>query len=847
VKTRRTIYTDDMLDRAMKNIKEYKWARRKKEYLLQRAQEICSMDDDFIWRLIPGPGIPRTAQVNEAMGCPNCGREIDKYGYRPWLVDVLREPWKIKCPSCGEVYPKNDFGTFYQSGLDESGIFILEKADRTLLFNAEYENANHLYRTLWVDDSTGYIDKEGNRFKFIGFYGFKLWEWILDSLVTLRDAYLYSGDTSYARKGLILLHRIANVYPSMEYHYWYRKGFGCSCGGSGRGRLYGCIWEAFVAVKLCTAWDAFFPCIDDDKLLDFLRRKGTQEDLRENIENNIVRHIIEDVRIQNIQGNSGMHQYAMAIAAIALDHPRDTPEVIRWLFRPEVMDGRTLLGGGLPTILFERMDRDGMGDEAAPGYNLLWVGMLEGIYGVISRYSDINVPRWWTDGIQKLKRSRSTQFHMVCIDRFVPNIGDVGSTGAPAIKEMLYSGGRRLSGWITVQGYIHLFNLYKDPGFLRMALYLNRGSLDGLGDDVQVEDLTNTLSRGVYIDSIFELDPERAIYEAEQVLNEYGPLILKSKCHDGYGLAVLRGGADRFKRALWLYFGRTSCAHGHRDHLNIGLYAFGLDLLPDLGYPENTGPWPKRIGWTSHTISHNTVLLDNTRQERSYTGHLTLFKVSPGVQVVEAKSDMVYPYATLYKRTVCMIDISEEAFYIVDFFRAAGAKDYYYSFHGAEGQVHVEGAKLIPQKKGTYAGPNVEYGQFYDGALNSSYNGSGFQYLHNVERDPNPDQVVSLDWDIKDSWGVLEEPRDIHLRLTLLCPDGEIALADGIPPQRSQSVPNSLKYMLLHRRAPETLGTSFVSIIEPYKDKSKIRSISKADPRTVHYNHSEPIFVDSVK
>src|SRR5699024_3479397 len=39
------------------------------------------------------------------------------------------------------------------------------------------------------------------------------------------------------------------------------------------------------------------------------------------------------------------------------------------------------------------------------------------------------------------------------------------------------------------------------------------------------------------------------------------------------------------QRDLWMYYGRNT-GHGHKDTLNIGLHAFGIDLSPDLGYPE---------------------------------------------------------------------------------------------------------------------------------------------------------------------------------------------------------------------------------------------------------------------
>ena len=44
-----------------------------------------------------------------------------------------------------------------------------------------------------------------------------------------------------------------------------------------------------------------------------------------------------------------------------------------------------------------------------------------------------------------------------------------------------------------------------------------------------------------------------------------------------------------------MYYGcAVTNSHTHYDRMNIGLFAKGLNLMPDLGYPERTGAWPKR-------------------------------------------------------------------------------------------------------------------------------------------------------------------------------------------------------------------------------------------------------------
>ena len=54
---------------------------------------------------------------------------------------------------------------------------------------------------------------------------------------------------------------------------------------------------------------------------------------------------------------------------------------------------------------------------------------------------------------------------------------------------------------------------------------------------------------------------------------------------------MLRSGRGREARAAWLDYD-SGGRHGHADALNLGLFAKGLDLLPDFGYPPvQYGGW----------------------------------------------------------------------------------------------------------------------------------------------------------------------------------------------------------------------------------------------------------------
>lgn len=216
------------------------------------------------------------------------------------------------------------------------------------------------------------------------------------------------------------------------------------------------------------------------------------------------------------------------------------------------------------------------------------------------------------------------------------------------------------------------------------------------------------------------------------------------------------------QRDIWIYYGRNT-GHGHKDTLNIGVHAYGLDLSPDLGYPEETGSQPNRMEWVSNTVSHNTVVVDKSKQNDIYVGTPIHFDDGDMIDLIDVDAKEVYPQTDMYRRIVAMIKVNDEISYGVDFFRVKGGNDHHYSFHGYEGPVVTEGLNLVPQKDengnfiGTYAGVDTEYGvrPNDDHGTGWDYKGDGFHWLKNVERDTSPGTKFSIDWDIVDGRKVL--------------------------------------------------------------------------------------------
>jgi hypothetical protein len=291
------------------------------------------------------------------------------------------------------------------------------------------------------------------------------------------------------------------------------------------------------------------------------------------------------------------------------------------------------------------------------------------------------------------------------------------------------------------------------------------------------------------------------------------------------------------QRDVWLYYGRNG-GHGHKDTLNLGLHSFGMDLAPDLGYPDVTGNDPKRMEWTSNTIAHNTVVVNKSKQRNSVVGIPHHFDGDGIVQLFDVEAPQAYPDTDMYRRTTSLIRADDSHSYAVDFFRVEGGDSHHFSFHSADGTVTTEGLQLVPQTDssgsytGTYAGADVPYGQKEPGSgTGGGYMGSGFHYLNNVDRAPDPGVPFSVDWKVKDTWDIHEQDPNAHIRLTMLNAVDEVALADGQPPQNNARSPKAVRYMIAERSG-QHLKSTFTSVIEPYRQERFIDSIELAVVKT---------------
>ena len=795
-------YTREKIQNLRNNCNKYDWAKELKNAAINNAKNFANKSDDEIWSLVPGQNTPRGIDVTldriakgpKVLGCLKCGLDVLKFGNYPYEPEFENKPWKLTCPSCKSVFPTNDFGKFYASALDDSGQFNVSKGDKSLLFNTAHPDPSDPLHKYGVDDGYGYLDQNGRAHRFIGYYVWKKWDYISKGLADLAEVYLYTGDKMYARKAAIILDRIADVYPEMDWKPYADKGWYHSDGGRNMGKIHGSIWETRIITSFADSYDKIISgTVDNSELYSFLKKqskkytignKGTRELLMQNIDDGLLRTAYKAVLSTHIRGNQGMHQLTLATCAIALDSQPESNLWIDWIFAAN--------GGNIPGLMISTFDRDGTSNEGAPGYNLYWGRFITQVAERLQGY-----PAYTKHNIIKEFPQFNTTFlaayRMAALGIAIPNMGDSGSTGTVSNS---YADPKFIA-----KGYIFT----KDPEFAKAAYLSNKNSADKLGRD------------------IFSEDPDAISKEIQKIAEPLGMRPQGGYLMSGFGLALLENGIGNSGVALANNFGRT-IMHAHPDLMNFDLLAFGKWLAPDHGYPEFATKIPSNTDWTGSTVAHNLVFVNEKPQKEVWGGHTKLFKQLKGFGVFELDGQKAYPETKTYQRTMFLVDAEsgQNNSYVIDIFKVEGGNDHLYSFHGPPGEISNTGLRLTEQKTGTYAGENIEKGLAANGFP------QGYSFFYNVKKDLNPPANSMLDWKVETGYRGLKAGENIHLRMYSLTQSNDIALADGDPPQNKPGNPKKLGYVLMHRKG-ENLNSTFISVFEPYKENPFIKSVKRID------------------
>ena len=327
----------------------------------------------------------------------------------------------------------------------------------------------------------------------------------------------------------------------------------------------------------------------------------------------------------------------------------------------------------------------------------------------------------------------------------------------------------------------------------------------------------------------------------------------------GYGFAVLRDGEaygdvgtptyTNDKRDFWIYFGRNG-GHGHYDTLNLGIEAFGLNFAPDNGTPEKKTHNRPRYQWTESTLAHNTVNVNALRQSDSgFHGYPQHFDDSGDVKLMDIDAPQVYADTSIYRRTLVMINVGNDASYGVDFFRVKGGNEHIYSFHAQSDTAETYGIdadKIVPQIDevtgeyiGSYEGRDIPWDVHMEYTENTTqFENIGKSMLGEV-RCAGEDALLgdnfAIDFKITDFNKVLKSGASgLRLRLTMFNDDTdsvttEVALAKGKNTGNASNgnIPD-FEYALIKREG-ENLDSLYTSVYEPYRNERTLSEMREVE------------------
>ncbi|MBT6144931.1 MAG: hypothetical protein HOH74_05850, partial [Gemmatimonadetes bacterium] len=785
-----TYYTPERIEAARQNLARYDWAKD----LFERIQTgdalryyigpeygpaatYAEQSDEFMWMLQPTTTIPRAMDHEARAICPVHGTKVrDINPWCPYNIDPVNHPYKIQCMLGGEWYPSND----YAAGDMTSGDF--------------------------PDDGSGCVI-DGRRYFFLREYAHMAYgSVVIPALRSLSQAYALTGDPRYGRKGAILLARLASEYPNhddrqdrlfyalyngRDPHYRWKTG----------GMITDLIWETFCLEGAVYAYDGLFSYMDQDPdMLAFLKEKGlpadSADDLRGYIEHYLVRAGMTGLLNGAIHGNEGHHQAAALACALVLDDYSDaSPNSV------EMVDYTFHGAGHAAHLLVNGLTRDGGGHES-PSYNRIKLDLIRvdqamasirqhqpGLFP-LDRYPDLF-------GEPKARSIFDWYVDVTLLDAYLPPIGDTGGIGElKRVDPRFYS--------LLMEQNVYAFGRYGDARLARAAT-----SPDGTP----------------FPGELFEPYPADGIAAAlEQPESQ---IDRGSRLFDGYGMAILASGEDQQRRAALLNY-TSLLGHRQNDHLTLGLYARGLDWLPDLGYPLS---WDYRWQWDSNSLAHNTVTVDETQPRQDFGGFGRLFASEGGVHVIVADHDP-YPMdrvepardgaapTQLYERLVVLVDVDDDRFYMVDLFAVDGGDQHDQSWHGPLVPVVAPDLDWTNQPEGTLAGSEVEqFGKWTDrwGRARDDFPG----FLKDIRR-------VTLSEPAAWTWPS-DLPEGDGLRLHLVPVGGPLEVIGGRGRSPARPEDWGLDYVLARRQVEDGEASVFVSVLDAYQGEpvvEKVRLIS---------------------
>ncbi len=391
---------------------------------------------------------------------------------------------------------------------------------------------------------------------------------------------MFTGVKNYAHYALGLLTHFAYFFP-----YYCKKDI--VNGDTHPGELIMDCYEAMLMKTVALAYDKVFLAMTDRTMLRSIDKLmsshgvhvRTETDLRAYIEGRIFKAISRDMtRIWFMDGGTTRYRDPMAYEAIGLVLG-DTP--LGKKFQREAAN-----------LHFQGFEADGSATVGGLGYDKTAYDHVIEQHLDIMKYCRNSPVNYLKD--ESVLKAAHYHFDLYCLGRYFPNYGDGTYCAAPSYFTL---GGLRTftpeemqeDRMLTACRYAELYASTGVGRFAAMAWDFNGGKGDGLHL------------------GILDKEPEKIQQRITDAVAKNVKALEVSSIAGDIGFCVLKSGKSTERRALWMRANRRNQTsesgwHGHADSMNLGLFGFGLDLMPDVGYMDQKH-------WV---FGHNTVCRQNT-------------------------------------------------------------------------------------------------------------------------------------------------------------------------------------------------------------------------------------------
>jgi len=779
MKTHNAFFSSETISAIRKNLETNKAAAKMAAEFINSTSYWMNLTYDALQGLIFTPELKRSWFVRSDGNCPSCKESVPMYN---WKYDPIKMPWKMQCPHCNELFPKNDFHAYYTSGLDKNGDFRHTLANRNLLVNPDGSSFG-------VDDGNGWYDSNRKRYMFIGAYlSHSHWtKLIIEGLTNLSFSYVLTGNIEYAKRAGIILNSITRHFPDYDF---YTQGIMYEQEFKSKGYVNYWVNSNREIRFLALSYDQIFDALKDNS--DFISIIGKSFiQFCTDVEERIFFDAFNNM--EKIHTNPPETPITVSIIKTVLNYPEKE------------------IAEAIDEIIFESTRVDGLsGEKGLAGYAAITPRSLA---DMLCFFTNID-----SDIIDKsLKKHpvlyNTYRFHLdTWYDTsYYPGIGDNSVfsipmkqyTGLFSIHAPVSSIYHRSREWFALK----LSRFFGDPDFAK-SIYLSN----------------NNDIKGCFSEDYYVQNPENYEQEVLDIIEIYGEELNQSSInYNKWRISLLHTGISDNKTLYAMPYD-TGANHCHHDALSLHIFSKGINITPDFGYPPvNYGGWKtKEAYWYRHPAAHNQVVIDGKWHTNIPPDGDGMFYRFPkyGKNIMFASGSFVkasyndsreYADIARYERLIAVIDISDTDCYSVDISRTEGGKSHSRFLRSSYSTITTSGLNLI---QGESYFPNETI-------------------MRNFKSDQSPSIPWSVDFKLYSDGIYNPLKKDIHLKYTGLSKNAKINTCESWVDitRMSQTsdirTGNQVVWIPTIFETKDGPRTQFTGIHEVYENNSKISSITR--------------------